>query len=55
MTEMTFRAWCNEMWYDHVDEIEIWTGKLPNYDAKEYFTKYKWFLKREYQYAKKLV
>lgn len=46
---MTFRRWCHEMWFDHCDEIESWTGKVPNYTAKEYFAKHKWFLKRQYQ------
>ena len=50
MTRMTFRVWCNEMWYN---QVERWTSKVPEYTAEEYFARYKWFLKREYQYAKK--
>jgi len=53
MTGMTFRVWCNEMWFNHCDEIETYTGKRPDYKAKDYFAKYKWFLKREYVYLKK--
>ena len=50
---MTFRRWCQEMWFDHCDEVERWTSKVPNYTATEYFAKHKWFLKRQYQSAKK--
>mgnify|MGYP003667450576 FL=1 len=46
---MTFRRWCQETWFDHCDEVERWTGKVPNYTATEYFAKQKWFLKRQYQ------
>ena len=45
---MSFRSWCTQMWFAHRDEVESYTGKLPDYKAKDYFTKYKWFLKREY-------
>ena len=51
---MTFRRWCDLMWFEHCDEVELYTGKRPDYKAKDYFAKYKWFLKREYQHAKKL-
>ena len=49
----TFRLWCQDMWYAHCDEVESYTRTQPDYMAKEYFAQYKWFLKREYQYAKK--
>jgi len=52
MTGMTFRMWCNEMWFEHCDEVETFTGKRPDYKAKDYFAKYKWFLKREYVHLK---
>jgi len=48
----TFRHWCNEMWFNHCDEVETYTGKRPDYKAKDYFAKYKWFLKREYSHQK---
>jgi hypothetical protein len=39
------------MWFEHCDEVELYTGKRPDYKAKDYFAKYKWFLKREYLHA----
>ncbi len=48
-----FRLWCQDMWYAHCEEIESYTRVQPDYKSKEYFAKYKWFLKREYQHAKK--
>lgn len=45
---MSFRSWCDQMWFEHRDEVEAYTGKLPDYKSKDYFAKYKWFLKREY-------
>jgi len=50
---MSFRVWCTQQWFEHRDEVESYTGKLPDYKAEVYFAKYKWFLKREYTYAKK--
>jgi hypothetical protein len=47
---MTFRAWLREMWYNHLDELES-LGMLPaGYELKEYFNKYKYWLKREYRH-----
>ncbi len=47
---MNFKSWCQEMWYNHIDEMVSVTGKPPCYTAKDYFTKYKWWLKREYKF-----
>jgi hypothetical protein len=46
---MNFRTWCCQKWYDHCDEVEAWTGRRPQYLSQEYFNKYKWWLRREYQ------
>lgn len=46
---MKFRQWCHEKWYEHCDEVEAWTGQRVNYLSREYFNKYKWWLKREFQ------
>ena len=46
---MTFRMWCNEKWYEHRDEMESYCQGLP-YTSKEYFNKYKFWLKREYRH-----
>jgi hypothetical protein len=50
---MKFRSFCYEMWYTHCDEVEAYTGSRPDYKAKDYFSKYKWFLKREYKFQLK--
>jgi hypothetical protein len=50
---MNFRIWCQEKWYEHVDEMISDTGKPPVYHPKEYFQKYKWWLKREYRFQNK--
>jgi hypothetical protein len=47
----TFKMWAREMWYQHQDELESWGQKLP-YEARGYFAKYKYWLKREYRYRK---
>lgn len=46
---MTFRTWCQEKWYEHLAELEGY-GQQISYPATDYFTKYKWWLKREYQF-----
>ena len=46
---MSFRLWLQEMWYQHVAELESYGQALP-YDLREYFSKYKYWLKREYRY-----
>lgn len=47
---MDFRRWCSEKWYEHCAECEAWYNRPPAYTSKEYFNKYRWWLKREYQY-----
>lgn len=47
---MNFRQWCQEMWYDHCSEFEGWFNRQPEYNVKEYFNRYKFWLKREYRY-----
>lgn len=53
MNESPFKHWLKEKWYEHLAEIEQWTGRRPNYEAREYFAKYKWWLKREYQHQQR--
>jgi len=47
-----FRIWLNNIWYEHSNEVFNWTGKNPEYNLKEYFEKYKYWLKREYKHQK---
>ena len=48
--QIYFRQWLQQMWYNHCLEIEEWTGKVPAYDIKVYFAKYKYWLKREFRH-----
>jgi hypothetical protein len=50
---MSFRYWCSQKWFDHCEEVESFTGRNPNYDSKEYFRMYKWWLRREYRHEMK--
>ena len=49
-----FRHFCNEKWYEHVDELREWEQRHPSYGVEQYFHKNKWVLKRMYieQYIK---
>ena len=47
---MNFRRWCQEKWYEHVDEMINLTSKPPVYHPSEYFANYKYWLKREYKF-----
>jgi hypothetical protein len=50
--KVTFRSWVNQLWLEHKKEVLEVTGKPVNYEAKEYFTKYKWWLRREYKFQR---
>ncbi len=45
-----FRHWVNELWLDNCEE-HLTYGEEP-YKMKEYWDKYKYWLKREYKYQK---
>jgi hypothetical protein len=45
-----FRLWVQEIWYQNRAEHEEY-GELP-YSLQEYWHRYKYWLKREYQYKK---
>lgn len=49
---MTFRLWLQEKWYEHLDELMLMGQPVPSYDIREYFNKYKYWLKREYKYER---
>ena len=46
---MNFRFWLREKWYEHLEELDS-LGLTCDYDIKQYFNKYRWWLKREYRY-----
>ena len=47
-----FRLFCTEKWYEHKDEILLWTGNAVEYDSDYYFNKHRWLLKRMYKEQK---
>jgi hypothetical protein len=47
---MMFRQWLHEMWLQHCEEFEGWFHRQPDYDLKDYFQRYRWWLKREYRH-----
>lgn len=50
-----FRAWVNEKFMEHKDELMAWENRLPEYDAKYYFSKHKWMLRKMFQEEKRNV
>lgn len=42
-----FRKWVGEMWRKNRDELEGY--RLEPYSEKEYFNRYKWWLKKLYK------
>lgn len=49
--ESEFRHWCRNIWLDNCAELESYK-QLP-YSLQEYFQKYKYWLKREFQHKKR--
>jgi hypothetical protein len=49
MTGSSFRRWCHEKWFEHKDELAFY-GQPLSYDSAHYFSKYKYWLKREYKH-----
>ena len=48
-TDSDFRFWINEKWFEYREECLAWEGKMPKGSPKDYFNKYKWFLKAKYK------
>ena len=46
-----FRHWVQEIWYKHVDECEQ-NRETPK-TSSEYWSQYKWWLKREFRFQTK--
>lgn len=46
-----FRHWVRNLWFDNNEEHRQ-HGELP-YTMQEYWARYKWWLKREYQYQRR--
>ena len=45
-----FKTWIHELWIDNCDEL--YALRAEKYTEQEYFQKYKWWLRREYQHQK---
>jgi len=45
----TFRQFINDLYLEHKDEILEMTGQKVDEDAKEYFRRNKWFLKKKFK------
>ena len=46
----SFRNWLAELWRENCEELDGY-GQ-PRYTLAEYFGRYKWWLRREYQYQR---
>lgn len=44
-----FRNWVHNLWIDNCEERLLY-GDGKKLEEKEYFEKFKWWLRREYQY-----
>jgi len=44
-----FRAWVQEKWFEHKDEILSWEHREPNYTMEDYIKKNKWLLRKMYR------
>lgn len=51
---MAFRQWLLEKWYDHCDEVYDFEGVRPNYTPGNYFSRYKWWLRRQYRHEQSI-
>ena len=47
--QIEFRSWLQNMWFNHKDELESYGQTLP-YTSKQYFGRYKYWLKREFKH-----
>jgi len=56
MKDSRFRMFCTEKWFEHKDEVMLWTGNLVEYNDAYYFRKHRWLLKKMFQeYQKQLT
>jgi hypothetical protein len=51
--ESSFKLFCREKWFEHKDEILLWTGRtITEYDDKYYFRQHRWLLKKMFKEQK---
>ena len=46
-----FRSWVHHLWLQNCEERTIYHDG-PKLNAQEYFTQFKWWLRREYKFQK---
>ena len=51
---MNFRFWIQQIWYEHLAEVEAWGIPNPTYNVTEYFQKYRWWLRREWRHQQSI-
>jgi hypothetical protein len=44
-----FRAWLQDMWYQHLDELDSYGLTKPDYTSAVYFQRFRWWLRAEYR------
>lgn len=49
-----FRLWIIQMWHEHCLELEAYKQPVQ-YTSTDYFKKYKYWLKREFQYRRRIA
>ena len=49
----SFRTWVREKWYEHKDEVFNWEHRQVDTTEKEYYNRYKWYLKALYKHEQK--
>jgi hypothetical protein len=47
----SFRNWLEDLWRENCDEHDSWSQ--PRYTLEEYFSRYKWWLRREYRFQQR--
>ena len=52
MKTSNFKIWLQKFWLEHQREVEAWTGKPVPYTKREYFGKYRWWIKTVYKKGK---
>ena len=53
--KQSFRSWCTDRWYEHVEEVRMYEHREVEYNSRSYFHRYKNWLKREYKYQMGLL
>jgi hypothetical protein len=45
----SFKVWLQEMWYQHLDELDGYGMPRPDYTSAAYFQRFRWWLRAEYR------